>query len=203
MSIAVYEHIISMRNSSYTEYDLTIEMHAMNERDFVIFDLKYHRCILKLNSPSGVHWTCLTKTGDFRNGDWVFRFSKFTMASLIMEVIEYDIDGTIKWHIVCNLYSVFPCIKCKSLQAFHAVYIRSYTYHGFVSSPYCHISQTSSLRPPYGICGESTIDWFDPGTSYDRSRCTLQCSARMAATKCGCIDVYMPGMCLQTVMRNQ
>ena len=57
-----------------------------------------------------------------------------------------------------------------------------------------HITQISSMKPPYGTCGESPIDWFDPGTIYSTSRCTQQCSAKLTAIHCGCIDAYMPGM---------
>ena len=57
-----------------------------------------------------------------------------------------------------------------------------------------YISQTSSMRPPYGTCGESPLDLYDPGTTYSRSRCTQQCSTRMTASQCGCIDGYMPGI---------
>ena len=57
------------------------------------------------------------------------------------------------------------------------------------------IPQTTNLRPPYGTCGDSPLDSFDPGTIYSRSRCAHQCSARMAVRHCGCKDAYMPGKC--------
>ena len=66
--------------------------------------------------------------------------------------------------------------------AFWLIYITRY-----------HIPQTSSMRPPYGTCGESHLDLYDPGTFYSRSRCVQQCSTRMTASYCGCIDAYMPG----------
>ena len=59
--------------------------------------------------------------------------------------------------------------------------------------PAFHILQTSSLQPPYGTCGESLLDLYDPRVPYSRSRCGQQCSARMAAAQCGCINAYMPG----------
>ena len=53
--------------------------------------------------------------------------------------------------------------------------------------------QISSLRPPYGNCGEKSMHLYTEGTPYTRSRCAMQCISDYTINRCGCADLHMPG----------
>ncbi len=63
--------------------------------------------------------------------------------------------------------------------------------------------QSSSLREPYGTCGEKYLHDFEDET-YTYSRCRRQCEKDALAGHCDCLDAFMPGMhCMSHILYIQ
>ena len=52
--------------------------------------------------------------------------------------------------------------------------------------------QATSLGPPHGDCGNTTLHWYR-GVHYSRARCNRDCEVTQLLDACNCTNFYMPG----------
>ena len=55
-----------------------------------------------------------------------------------------------------------------------------------------HHLQATSLGPPHGDCGNTTLHWYR-GVHYSRARCNRDCEVTQLLDACNCTNFYMPG----------
>ncbi|XP_071504228.1 acid-sensing ion channel 3-like [Diadema antillarum] len=51
-------------------------------------------------------------------------------------------------------------------------------------------TRSNYLKPPYGVCGEHELKYFD---TYSRLKCRLECQTDLVLRKCRCKPPFMPG----------
>ncbi|XP_071509995.1 acid-sensing ion channel 1B-like [Diadema antillarum] len=61
---------------------------------------------------------------------------------------------------------------------------------GTLSSIGITSKRSNYLRPPYGVCGEHELKYFD---TYSRTKCQLECQTDLVLEKCRCKPPFMPG----------